>query len=76
MPSRLIFPHLEVVHACAPMCIHVMVEKPLAVSLDHAVKTKTLAEKHKIFLLPNYETTWYATSQLISAIYPPEFYIK
>ncbi len=76
MASRLIFQHLKVVQACAPMCVHVMVEKPLAVSLDHALKMKILAEKHKIFLLTNYETTWYATSQLISAIYPPEFYIK
>lgn len=57
-----IFQHLEVVQACAPMGVHVMVEKPLAVSLDHALKMKTLAEKHKIFLLTNYETTWYATN--------------
>lgn len=57
-----IFQHLEVVQACAPLGIHVMVEKPLAVSLDHAQKMKALAEKHKIHLLTNYETTWYATN--------------
>ena len=39
-----------------------MVEKPLAVSLDHAKKMKQLADKHKILLLTNYETTWYATN--------------
>ncbi len=57
-----IFQHLEVVQACAPLGVHVMVEKPLAVNLDHALKMKNLAEKHKIFLLTNYETTWYSTN--------------
>lgn len=56
-----IYEHLEVVETCAPLGIHVMVEKPLAVSLDHAKKMKALAEKHNIHLLTNYETTWYAT---------------
>ncbi len=57
-----IYEHLAVVEACAPMGIHVMVEKPLAVSVAHAKKMKTLAEKHHIYLLTNYETTWYATN--------------
>ncbi len=56
-----IYEHLEVVEICAPKGIHVMVEKPLAVSLDHARKMQRLAEKHSIFLLTNYETTWYPT---------------
>lgn len=54
-----IFDHLEVVEFCAPKGIHVMVEKPLAVSLDHAEKMLALARKHGIKLLTNYETTWY-----------------
>ncbi|MGB8191554.1 MAG: Gfo/Idh/MocA family oxidoreductase [Chitinophagaceae bacterium] len=57
-----IYDHLKVVQICAPLGIHVMVEKPLAVSLEHANKMKALADKHKIFLLTNYETTWYATN--------------
>ena len=57
-----IYEHLAVVQACAPLGIHVMVEKPLAVSLDHARKMKMLGDKHKILLLTNYETTWYATN--------------
>jgi predicted dehydrogenase len=57
-----IYQHLEVVQTCAPLGIHVMVEKPLAVSLDHAKKMKLLADKYKILLLTNYETTWYATN--------------
>ncbi|PHN06663.1 Gfo/Idh/MocA family protein [Flavilitoribacter nigricans] len=56
-----IYEHLEVVEACAPRGIHVMVEKPLAVSVAHAKKMQALAEKHQIHLLTNYETTWYAT---------------
>lgn len=56
-----IYDHLAVVEACAPKGIHVMVEKPLAVSLAHAKKMESLAKKHGIQLLTNYETTWYAT---------------
>jgi len=57
-----IYEHLAVVETCAPLGIHVMVEKPLAVSLDHALKMETLAKKHDIHLLTNYETTWYASN--------------
>jgi len=57
-----IYEHLEVVEKCAPLGIHVMVEKPLAVNLLHAKKMKELAEKHNIHLLTNYETSWYATN--------------
>lgn len=57
-----IYQHLEVVQACAPLGIHVMVEKPLAVSVEHAQKMKILADKHKILILTNYETTWYASN--------------
>ncbi len=56
-----IFEHLAVVEACAPRGIHVMVEKPLAVNMAHAKKMQTLATKHGIHLLTNYETTWYPT---------------
>lgn len=57
-----IYEHLEVVEACAPRGIHVMVEKPLAVNMVHAKKMAELAEKHHIFLLTNYETSWYPTT--------------
>jgi predicted dehydrogenase len=56
-----IFAHLAVVEACAPLGIHVMVEKPLAVSNKHAKKMAALASKHGILLLTNYETTWYSS---------------
>jgi len=54
--------HLKTVQIAAPRGIHVMVEKPLAVSLDHARQMEKLVEKHKIQLLTNYETTWYGSN--------------
>lgn len=57
-----IYDHLNIVETCAPLGIHVMVEKPLAVSLKHANKMKTLAKKYNIHLITNYETTWYPTN--------------
>ena len=57
-----IYEHLEVVETFAPLGIHVMVEKPLAVSMDHALKMESLARKHGIHLLTNYETTWYPSN--------------
>ncbi|MBB1285799.1 Gfo/Idh/MocA family oxidoreductase [Flavisolibacter sp. BT320] len=53
--------HLSTVQACAPKGIHVMVEKPLAVSLAHAKEMEALSKKHNIHLLTNYETTWYGS---------------
>lgn len=57
-----IYDHLKVVEYCAPRGIHVMVEKPLAVSMDHAAKMLVLAKKYNIHLLTNYETTWYGSN--------------
>jgi predicted dehydrogenase len=57
-----IFEHLEVVEQCAPLGIHVMVEKPLAVSVSHASRMAALAEEHGILLLTNYETSWYPSN--------------
>jgi len=57
-----IFDHLAVVEACAPMGIHVMVEKPLAVNMDHAKRMKALANQYKIHLLTDFETSWYPST--------------
>ncbi len=54
-----IYEHLEVVKVCAPKGIHVIVEKPLAVNMDHLNQMKALVAKHPIQLLTNFETTWY-----------------
>ena len=58
-----IYGHLQTVKTFAPMGIHVMVEKPLAVNLAHAKEMESLARKHGIHLLTNYETTWYPTTE-------------
>lgn len=57
-----IYDHLKVVQICAPRGVHVMVEKPLAVSWNHAQKMAELAREHNIHLLTNYETTWYGSN--------------
>ena len=57
-----IFEHLSVVEACAPRGIHVMVEKPLAVSTEHAERMIELSRKYGTLLLTNYETTWYPSN--------------
>lgn len=57
-----VYDHLKVVEACAPRGIHVMVEKPLAVSVDHAQRMAELARKYNIHLLTDYETSWYPTT--------------
>ncbi len=59
-----IYEHLGVVKACAPKGIHVMVEKPLAINMDHARQMETLAKKYSIQLITNYETTWYSTNHI------------
>lgn len=55
------FDHLMAVEACAPRGVDVMVEKPLAVSGEHAQSMAELAREHNIHLLTNYETSWYAS---------------
>ena len=57
-----IFEHLKVVEACATRGIHVMVEKPLAVSVKQALSMTKLAKKFGILLLTNYETSWYPSN--------------
>ena len=57
-----VFDHLAVVEACAPRGIHVMVEKPLAVNMEHARKMAQLANEYNIHLLTNYETSWYPST--------------
>jgi len=57
------FDHRRVVEACAPLGIDVMMEKPLAVSMDHARAISAAAGRGKIQVIVNYETTWYPSNQ-------------
>ena len=56
------FDHRMVVETCARHGVHVMMEKPLAVSLEHARAIEKAATKGKIQVLVNYETTWYPSN--------------
>jgi predicted dehydrogenase len=56
------YEHLAVVEACAPKGIHVMVEKPLATTIEYALKMQDLASKYNISLLTDYETSWYPST--------------
>jgi predicted dehydrogenase len=58
-----IYDHLAAVQAAAPRGIHVMMEKPLSAWKSHADQMKTLAEKHQILLLTNFETSWYPSTE-------------
>jgi predicted dehydrogenase len=53
------FDHPMVVEACAARHIDVMMEKPLAVSVEHARAIQRAAERTGIRVIVNYETTWY-----------------
>lgn len=53
------FDHRQVVETCAARGVHVMVEKPLAVNLEHGRAIEAAARRGGIHVLVNYETTWY-----------------
>ena len=67
-----IYEHVEVVEAAAPRGVHVMVEKPLAVSVAHAQRMAELARRHGVHCLTNYETSWYATTHRAIAMVTAE----
>jgi predicted dehydrogenase len=54
--------HRLVVEACARRGIHVVMEKPLAVSLEDALAMEKAAHRAKIQVLVNYETSWYRSN--------------
>jgi predicted dehydrogenase len=57
------FDHLAVVEACAKRQIPVMMEKPLAVGVEHARGMERAAAGAKIPVMVNYETTWYRSNR-------------
>ncbi len=56
------YDHRRVVEICARHGIHVVMEKPLAVSLDDALAIEKAAHAGKIHVLVNYETSWYRSN--------------
>ena len=57
------YDHRRVVEICARYSVPVMMEKPLAVSLEDARAIEKAARAAKIQVLVNYETTWYRSNQ-------------
>jgi scyllo-inositol 2-dehydrogenase (NADP+) len=62
------FDHPVVVEAAAARHIDVMMEKPLAVSIEHAQQIRRAAERSGINVLVNFETTWYPSHGAIWAL--------
>jgi predicted dehydrogenase len=57
------YDHRRVVEVCARYGVHVMMEKPLAVSAEDAHAMERAARQGKIQVLVNYETTWYRSNR-------------
>jgi glucose-fructose oxidoreductase len=54
--------HRAAIEQAAPLHIAVMVEKPLATTVEDALAIQHLSEQYKIPVLTNYETAWYASN--------------
>ncbi|MHB8302932.1 MAG: Gfo/Idh/MocA family protein [Acidobacteriaceae bacterium] len=55
--------HRHAIEVAADHGVSVMVEKPLATSLADALAIRQTARAHRIQVLVNYETTWYASNR-------------
>ncbi|HEY3131450.1 MAG TPA: Gfo/Idh/MocA family oxidoreductase [Acidobacteriota bacterium] len=53
------YDHAAVVEACASRHVQVMMEKPLAVSMEHARAIQRACRRWGTNAIVNYETTWY-----------------
>ena len=62
------YDHAMVVEAAAARHVHVMMEKPLAVSVEHARTIERAATRGGIHVIVNYETTWYPSHAAIWAM--------
>jgi predicted dehydrogenase len=56
------YDHRRVVEICARHGVHVMMEKPLAVSIEDARAMEKAARAGNIHVLVNYETSWYRSN--------------
>ncbi len=57
------FGHTAVVQECARRHVHVLMEKPMAVSYRDALAMQKAAEAGNIHVLVDYETSWYASNK-------------
>ena len=54
--------HRRVVEECAKLGVHVMMEKPMTVSYKDALAMQDAAQRGKIHVLVNLETSWYTSN--------------
>jgi predicted dehydrogenase len=57
------FGHTAAVEECARHGVHVMMEKPMAVSYKDALAIADAAKTNRVHVLVDYETTWYASNK-------------
>jgi predicted dehydrogenase len=69
------FDHARVVEICAAHGVDAMMEKPLAVNMQHARAIQAAAKKSGIQIIVNYETSWYPGNQAAYAIVHDEHQI-
>lgn len=62
------FEHRAIVERCATEHVDVMVEKPLAVNMEHARAIEAAAKRGNIQVFVNYETTWYPANHAAYAM--------
>ena len=60
--------HRQAVEICARHGVSVMMEKPLAVSVDDARAIESAAKQGHIQVVVNYETTWYSSNRAAYAL--------
>jgi predicted dehydrogenase len=63
------FDHATIVETATARRIPVMMEKPLAVSLEHAQRIQRAAERGRIDVFVNFETTWYPNHAAIWTLF-------
>jgi scyllo-inositol 2-dehydrogenase (NADP+) len=54
--------HRRVVEECAAAGVHVMMEKPMTITYQDALAMQEAAQRGKIHVLVNLETSWYASN--------------
>jgi predicted dehydrogenase len=57
------FDHTKAVEDCARHGVHVMMEKPMAVSYKDALAMADAAKRGHVHVLVDYETSWYASNK-------------
>ena len=53
--------HADAIETCAGFGVHTLVEKPLAFSAADAERIEQAARRHRVLVLTNFETSWYAS---------------